>query len=145
MHSFKVAIVLVTCFTAATIVAQQSAPAQNQSPDTSLASTPTPQNSAQSQRRAPSPDKQTKHLAKQLGLNRDQVAQIRPIIAERDQQIAQLRSNTILAPRDRRARMMAIQQSSATKIEALLNESQKQQFEQITAERRNRVRHSPKA
>jgi hypothetical protein len=145
MRSLKVTIVLVTCFTAATMVAQQSAPTQNQNPDTSLASTPTPQDTVPAQRHASSPDKQVKHLAKQLGLNRDQVAQIRPIIAERDQQIAQLRSNTMLAPRNRRARMMAIQQSSATKIEALLNDSQKQQFEQITAERRNRARHSPKA
>jgi Spy/CpxP family protein refolding chaperone len=145
MRSFKATLFLVTCFTSVTLIAQRPSPTQNPGFDTGLASTPTPQQSAASKRHTPSADKQAKHLAKQLGLNRDQVAQIRPILGDRNQQIEQIRSDATLAPRDRRGRMLAVQQGSTAKIEALLNDTQKQQFEQIVADRRNRARHSPKA
>ncbi len=90
---------------------------------------------------APNPNKQAAHLGKKLGLNKDQVAQIKPILADRQQQFQSLRSDTSLNPQDRRAKMQAIQQDSKAKIEAVLNDSQKQQFEQMLANRRAHHQH----
>jgi hypothetical protein len=82
------------------------------------------------------PAKQAKHLGKKLGLSRDQVAQIQPILVDRRQQMQTLRADTSLAPQNRRAKIQSIMQDSEAKIEALLNDTQKQQFEQMLQERR---------
>ena len=87
------------------------------------------------------PDKQARHLGKKLGLSGDQVAQIKPILADRQQQMQSLHADTSLAPQDRRAKAQAIQQDSKSKIEAVLNDSQKQQFEQMLAERHAHHQH----
>jgi len=92
----------------------------------------------QTERRPATPERQTRALARQLGLSRAQQAQIRPIIADRQQQIETLRADQTLAPRDRRARMQGVMQDSRNRIEALLTDSQKQQFEQMLADRRAR-------
>lgn len=88
------------------------------------------------------PDKQAKHLAKKLGLSKDQVAQIKPLLADRQQQMESLRADTNLAPQDRRVKAQAIQQDTKSKIEAVLNDTQKQQFEQMLAERRAQHKHA---
>lgn len=82
------------------------------------------------------PDRQASHLGKKLGLTGDQVAQIKPILEARQQQMQNLRSDTSLAPQDRHAKAQEIMQDSKTKIEAVLNDTQKQQFEQMLQERR---------
>jgi periplasmic protein CpxP/Spy len=92
--------------------------------------------SAQQGRQAPNPERAAHHLGKQLGLSKDQVAQIEPIIADRQQQVASVRADSSLAPRDRRAKLRSIQEDSRNKIEALLTDSQKQQFEQMLQNRR---------
>ena len=147
MHSFKVACALALFMTGSVLVAQQPSPTQDPQSDTSLSSTPTPQTTTGTPGapRAANPNNQAKHLAKELGLSRDQIAQIRPILADRDQQVMQLRSDTSILPRDRRAKMEAIQQDSTMKIEALLTDTQKQQYEQMLAERRNHNNRAPKA
>jgi len=76
-------------------------------------------------------------LGKRLGLSDDQVAQIKPILADRFQQIENLRADTSLTEQDRHARVRALMQGSNSKIEAVLNDTQKQQFEQMLAERRS--------
>jgi Spy/CpxP family protein refolding chaperone len=85
---------------------------------------------------AMNPNKQAKHLAKELNLTPDQVNQIKPILADRDQRIQSLRADSSLAPKDRHEKMRSIQQDSKSKIEAVLNDNQKQQFEQMIANRR---------
>lgn len=87
-------------------------------------------------RHAPNPNRAAHHLGKQLGLSKDQVAQIEPILADRQQQVASARSDASLSPQDRRAKLHSIQQDSRNKIEALLTDSQKQQFEQMLQNRR---------
>ena len=82
------------------------------------------------------PDKQAQHLGKKLNLSSDQVAQIKPILEARQQQMQSLRSDSSLAEQDRRAKAREIMQDSKTKIEAVLNDPQKQQFEQMLQERR---------
>jgi F0F1-type ATP synthase membrane subunit b/b' len=77
-------------------------------------------------------------MAKKLGLSSDQKAQIEPILADRDQQLQNLRNNTSLTPEDRKAQIRGIVKDSNNKIEAILNDTQKQQYEQMKQERRAR-------
>ena len=85
---------------------------------------------AQRPTHVPNPRHQAKKMAKQLGLTPDQVSKIEPILADRDQQVQGVRSDTTLAPNDRKAKMHGIRQESDTRIEAILNDTQKQQYEQ---------------
>jgi protein CpxP len=92
----------------------------------------------------PNPRHQAKKMAKQLGLTPDQVSKIEPILADRDQQVQGLRSDTTLAPSDRKAKMHGIRQDSDSRIEAILNDTQKQQYEQIKQTRKaNRQQQAP--
>ena len=110
----------------------------NPNPDTTLSTQSAPQAQPGNGGRPHemNPNKQAHHLAKELGLSKDQVQQIKPILADRDQQIQSLRADQSMAQQDRREKMRAIQQDSKGKIEAVLNDSQKQQFEQMLANRR---------
>jgi periplasmic protein CpxP/Spy len=82
------------------------------------------------------PNKQAVRLSKRLGLSDDQTAQIKPILADRFQQMQNLRADTSLSQQDRHAKIQSLMQDSNTKIEAVLNDKQKQQFEKMQAERR---------
>lgn len=84
------------------------------------------------------PAREAKHLGKQLGLSQDQVSQLQPILADRDQQMQTLRADSSLSQQDRRAKFQSLREDSKTKIEAVLNDQQKQQFEQMQAQRRGR-------
>lgn len=147
MHSLKAALFLGAFLSPGMLIAQQpdpnQAPAPNASqaapaqsaPDQSVAAQPVPQ---QPMRHAPNPNKQARHLGKTLGLSRDQVAQIRPILADRIQQMESLQSSSSLNPRALHAQKRQIMQGSNAKIEAVLNDAQRQQFEQMLAQRRAR-------
>ena len=130
MQTRNLALLLSACLTTGMCLAQQADP--NQAPAQAPAATalqPAP-------RHAMNPDKQARHLGKQLGLTRDQIAQIKPIMADRQQQFQTLRADTSLSTQDRHFKMRAIQQDSKARIEAVLNDTQKQQFEQMLADRR---------
>ncbi len=118
---------------------QNPVPAQTDSPDQQVGiagqSAPADQ---QNQRRPAGPQRQAEFLARQLGLSPAQEAQVKPIIADRQRQIQSLIADTTLAPRARRARMQGVMQDSRNRIEAVLTDSQKQQFEQMLADRRAR-------
>ena len=109
--------------------------AQDQAPPAASAQSPAP-SSAQPPLHIPNPRHQTKKMAKELALTPDQQSKIEPILADRDQQMVSLRSDTTLLPKDRKAKAHAILQDSDSKIEALLNDSQKQQYEQIKQARK---------
>ncbi len=96
-------------------------------------------------RHAPDPDRMAKHLGKKLGLSSDQVAQIKPILEDQRQQMQGLRADTSLSTQDRRAKAHSIQEDSKNKIEAVLNDTQKQQFEQMMQERRAHHNGQPQA
>lgn len=126
------------------------APDQSQSqagiaPQAAQSSQPATQNAPQQGRQHQvDPARAARHLGKQLGLTQDQVDQIRPIIADRQQQIQSIRADSTLVPRDRRVKVRGVMQDSRNKIEALLTDSQKQQFEQIQQNRRGH-REQPQA
>jgi hypothetical protein len=66
-------------------------------------------------------------------------------LADRDQQVQGLRSDATLAPSDRKAKMHGIRQESDSRIEAILNDTQKQQYEQIKQTRKANRHQQPAA
>jgi Spy/CpxP family protein refolding chaperone len=72
---------------------------------------------------------QLKHLTEALDLTTDQQAQIKPILAARDQQRQQIFADQSLAEADRHTKMKAMQDATKGKIEAVLTDAQKQKFE----------------
>ena len=96
-----------------------------------------PAASAQQPAHVPNPRHQAKKMAKELSLTPDQMSKIEPILADRDQQMQSVRSDATLAPNDRKAKVHGIRQDSDSRIEALLNDTQKQQYEQIKQSRKS--------
>src|ERR1700676_4250 len=114
MLNTKATILLGALLSSGMLIAQAPAnPSSN--PDTQLSTQSAPQAAPQQgmgHQHEMNPNKQAHHLAKALGLSKDQMQQIRPILADRDQQIQSLRADANLAPRDRREKMRTIQQDS---------------------------------
>jgi periplasmic protein CpxP/Spy len=100
---------------------------------------------AQRPAHVPNPRHQAKKMAKALGLTPDQVSKIEPILADRDQQVQTLRADSTLAPSDRKAKLHGIRQDSDSRIEAILNDTQKQQYEQIKQSRKANRHQQPAA
>ena len=101
MFTTKATIVLGALLSAGMLLAQ--APDANQA---SAANAPqTAQTQSGDQHRNFDPSQRAAHLGKRLGLNSDQVAQITPILADRQQQMQTLRADTSLTPQDRRAKV----------------------------------------
>jgi protein CpxP len=76
------------------------------------------------------PDEQVAHMTKRYSLSSDQQAQIKPILANQQQQIQALRQDSTLSREDRMAKVKSIRDDSSSKIQAVLNDSQKQKFAQ---------------
>jgi Spy/CpxP family protein refolding chaperone len=142
MQSRTLSIFCGLALASAMAMAQSSNPAQtdNGGQQVGIAGQAAPSNSAatEAQHRPANPEHQARELARQLGLSRAQVAQIRPILADRQQQIESLRVDSSLAPRDRRVKVQGVMRDSRTRIEAVLTDSQKQQFEQMLVDRHAR-------
>jgi len=127
----KATLILGALLSAGLVLAQ--APTTNQAPSANA-----PQAApAQQGHRNFDPNQQAAHMSKRLGLSDDQVAQTKPILADRFQQMQTLRADTSLSEQDRHAKFRALMQDSNTKIESVLNDTQKQQFEKMQAERRS--------
>ena len=141
MNTTKATIILGALLSAGILLAQ--APQDNQAPN---ANAPQAQQDHQGRpHRTMDPVEQAAHLGKRLGLSGDQVAQLQPILADRQQQMKGLRADTSLTQQDRHAKARAIMQDSKGKIEAVMNDTQKQQFEQLLAERHNHRNRQPQA
>lgn len=83
---------------------------------------------AQQHRAPPDPQKQAARLAKRLGLSDDQTSKLTTILQDRQQQLAAVRSDSSLAPQDRRAKLHSIQQGADTQINAMLTPDQQKQY-----------------
>ena len=94
--------------------------------------TPAPDASAQQggHRQPPTPDEQVARMTKRYNLSSDQQSQIKPILANQQQQMQALRQDSSLSQEDRMAKVKSIRDDSSAKISALLNDSQKQKFAQ---------------
>ncbi|HWE84389.1 MAG TPA: hypothetical protein VG267_05560 [Terracidiphilus sp.] len=135
IRSTRTATLILGALLSTGLVFAQSEP-QSQAPDTSAQPAQQAAQPQQGRYHRGNPNRQAHRLAKRLNLSKDQVAQIKPILADRAQQMQALRADTSMAPADRRAKAQTIMQDSKTKIETVLNDQQKQQFEQLLAQRR---------
>ena len=141
MYTTKATIIFGALLSAGALLAQ--APDPNQAP---AANAPqVTQTQPGRHHRTMDPAQRAAHLGKRLGLSSDQVAQLQPILADRQQQMQGLRADTSLTQQDRHAKARAIMQDSKSKIEALMTDTQKQQFEQMLAERRAHHSRQPQA
>ncbi|WP_446744828.1 hypothetical protein [Silvibacterium acidisoli] len=84
------------------------------------------------------PDQQLKRMTRQLDLTADQQTQIKPILESRATRMQQLFQDQSMDPQDRRSKMRAIQDDTSNRIETVLNDSQKQKFEQMQAQMHER-------
>jgi Spy/CpxP family protein refolding chaperone len=145
MNATKATILLGALLSASIVFAQ--APASN--PDSSQAPAANAAQAAPSQpgqqHRNFDPSQFAAHLGKRLSLSSDQVAQITPILTARQQQMQTLRADASLTEQDRHTKRHAIMQDTNSKIEALLTDPQKQQFEQMLAQRRGRHNRQPQS
>ena len=93
------------------------------------------------------PDEQVARMTKRYNLSSDQQAQIKPILANQQQQMQALRGDSSLSREDRMAKMKSIREDSSGKIQALLNDSQKQKFaeDQQRMQERQQDRGAPPA
>src|SRR3954447_3336750 len=139
MHTSTISIFLGALLATGAAFAQ--APAQTQ-PSSAAQAT---QNTDARPHHAPDPDRMAKHLGKKLNLSDHQVAQIKPVLEDRSQQMHTLRADASLSQQDRRSKAHQIMQDSNTKIEAVLNDTQKQQFEDMLQQRRARHESKTKA
>jgi hypothetical protein len=96
--------------------------------------------SAASTMQPPSPDEVVDTLAAKLNLSDDQKTQIKPIIADRQQKLQALRSDTSMRPMQKMRKMKGVFQGSDKKIEAVLNDQQKQQYIQMEQQMRQEMR-----
>lgn len=86
------------------------------------------------------PDEVVNTLATKLNLTDDQKQQIKPIIADRQQKLAALRSDTSMRPMKKLKKVRGIFHDSDQKIEAVLNDQQKQQYIQIEQQMKDQIR-----
>jgi len=136
MNATKATILLGALLSATIVFAQAPAsnPDSNQAPAANAAQV-APSQPGQ-QHRNFDPSQFAAHLGKRLSLSSDQVAQITPILTARQQQMQTLRADASLTEQDRHTKRHAIMQDTNSKIEAVLTDPQKQQFEQMLAQRR---------
>ena len=74
------------------------------------------------------PDEQVARMTKRYDLSADQQTQIKPILADTQQQMMALRQDSSMSRDDKMAKMQTIREGANTKISAILNDSQKQKF-----------------
>jgi periplasmic protein CpxP/Spy len=86
------------------------------------------------------PNRQLEHLTQTLSLSSDQQAQIKPLLVDRQQKMEAVFQDQSLSGPDRRAKMQSIRQDSQSKIEAVLNDDQKQKFETMQQQQQMRNR-----
>ena len=130
-HSLALGVVLLAGLSGSSLLAQ------DQSQPVSGPAAVAPSASAQAPHQA-NPRHQAKRLARQLGLTPDQQSKLEPILADRAQQVQNVHADATLAPQDMRARVRSIRQDSDVKVEAILTDTQRQQYEQMKANHKAR-------
>jgi len=110
----------------ALVLAGSLAFAQQPQPQTPDATPP-----AAAPARTPNPHRQAIKLSQELSLTPDQTAKLEPILADRDQKIAALRTNTSIAPADFKKQMHAIQKSTRDRLDTVLTLRQTEQLKTL--------------
>lgn len=89
-------------------------------------------------RRPPSPKRQLRRMTRMLNLTPDQQQKMLPILRERNKRMEAIRNNSALSPEQRRQQMRDTMMDTHRKLEAIMTDSQKRQFEQEMQQRRQR-------
>ncbi len=79
-------------------------------------------------------------MAKQLGLSKDQKAQLKPIRQSARQQIKAIKADTTLSKKERKTRLKAIRADSKAKMNAILTSDQQQKLAAFRAARHDEKR-----
>ncbi len=74
-------------------------------------------------------DQRLAHMTKRYNLTSDQQNQIKPILADEQQQMTSMHSDTSMSKQDKMAKMQSMHQDSNQKIEAILTDQQRQKFD----------------
>jgi len=82
------------------------------------------------------PSQQLRRLAKKLNLTSEQQDQVLPILTDRQQQMTALLNDGSLSAQDRHAKARTLRDDSDSKIKAVLNDQQKQEYQQMREHRR---------
>jgi Spy/CpxP family protein refolding chaperone len=90
-----------------------------------------------------SADEQLARMTKDLNLTPDQATQIKPILVDRQQQMMTLHQDQSMSQDDKMAKMKSLREDSNTKIAAVLNDTQKQQFAEMQAKQQQRMQQPP--
>jgi septal ring factor EnvC (AmiA/AmiB activator) len=77
---------------------------------------------------ARNPQREAAHLSKKLNLSSDQTAKLEPILADRDQKIAALKSDPTITPMTAQKQMHAIHQQTRQLLATILTPDQIQQL-----------------
>ena len=85
------------------------------------------------------PDQQLAHLTKTLNLSADQQSQIKPLLENQQQQMMQLHQDSSLSRDDKMAKAKSLHEDTTGKIEAVLNDQQKQQYEAMQQKMQERM------
>ena len=90
--------------------------------------------------RRPSPAEHAQHLAKELGLSKDQTAKVQEIFAtqQKKHEAEMQAGGQELTPEQRREQFMQARQQVDAQIEALLTDAQKQKFAQMKSRMKER-------
>ena len=94
----------------------------------------------QAERHHADPKEQLGRLTKKLNLTADQQNQILPILTARQEQMRSIWSDNSLSREDRHAKMRAVREDSDAKIRAVLTDSQKQTYDQMQQQMRERAK-----
>ena len=98
-----------------------------------------PEKSHRGRRQQINPDQQLERLSKALNLTDDQKQQIRPILQDRQEKMQGIRSDTSLSREERMSKMRSTFEETNSKIRAVLDDEQKQKFDQRQQRRREHM------
>ena len=85
-------------------------------------------------------DEVVQRLGEKLNLSDDQKAQIKPIIADRQQKMQELRSDTSMRRRQKARQMKSILKDSDKKINAILTPAQQKQYAELEQQMKEKVK-----
>jgi periplasmic protein CpxP/Spy len=94
---------------------------------------------ANHERHRPDPNHEVQMLAKRLNLTPDQQSQILPILTARQQQMESIWKDSSLSKKDRHEKMVAVREQSDSQLKAVLNDTQKAQYDQLRQQQRERM------
>ena len=80
------------------------------------------------------PERRLEMMQRRLNLSDAQTAQIRTIFSESQAKMEALRSDTSVAPEDRRAQMMTLHQDEQAKVRAVLSPEQQAKYDAMHGE-----------